>query len=330
MLRDDARSRHPARRSRRRTSYRRARIVGCMPGHLAGSAAGVRRHGGRQLSKRSREWTGVRFELARWTARAAGGEGFIRLPDHLVFVTFSGTTRETTAVIEGAPRYAGADFPGAVTFVPAHRERRAWHRGGQIEYAAIRLDPLHAVAADDPRGVGGVEYRGFTNRPDPFVHQVARALRDEAISGGIGGSIFVDSLTTALSLHLARKYSNMAPRTDTNRQALAGKSLSDVVSFIQDELSRDLRLTRLASVAGMDRSHFCRAFKEATGRSPHRYVLERRVERAAEFLTGSRLPISEIALAVGFSSQSHLTTAFRRSSGETPHAFRAARRNASV
>jgi AraC family transcriptional regulator len=76
----------------------------------------------------------------------------------------------------------------------------------------------------------------------------------------------------------------------------------------------------------MDRSRFCRAFKRATGRPPHSYVLEQRVQRASELLAGSRRPIAEVALAVGFSSQSHLTTAFRKITGATPHAYRLARR----
>jgi len=288
----------------------------------------IRRYSGRQLSWHEHEWAGAQLELARWSPDA-GGEGMIQLPEHLLFVTFLGVTERTEAVIEGSPGYAGADFPGAVTFVPANRERRAWHQGGHIEYATIRLDPARAAAAaagEQVRGAERVEYVGFTNRPDPFVHQIALALRDEAVSGGVGGSLFADSLTTALSCHLLRRYSNLAPPEQHTEQALAGSRLSDVIGYIHDELGGDLRLERLCGLAGMDRSRFCRAFKRATGRSPHSYVLEQRVQRAAELLAGSRRPIAEVALAVGFSSQSHLTTAFRKITGATPHAYRLAQR----
>jgi AraC family transcriptional regulator len=290
----------------------------------------IRRYGGRQLFRYEHEWPGAQLELAGWSADA-GAEGLIQLPEHLLFVTFLGLTERTEALIEGSPRYTGADFPGAVTFVPANRERRAWHRGGHIEYATIRLDPAHTAAAavaagEHARGAERVEYVGFTNRPDPFVHQVALALRDEAVSGGVGGPLFVDSLTTALCWHLLRRYSGLAPREQHTEQALAGSRLSDVIAYIHDELDGDLRLERLCALAGMDRSRFCRAFKRATGRPPHSYVLEQRVQRASELLAGSRRPIAEVALAVGFSSQSHLTTAFRKITGATPHAYRLARR----
>jgi AraC family transcriptional regulator len=54
------------------------------------------------------------------------------------------------------------------------------------------------------------------------------------------------------------------------------------------------------------------------------YIAERRIERAKKMLEETELPISEIALRSGFSSQSHFTTAFRRLAGATPKAFRTA------
>ena len=69
--------------------------------------------------------------------------------------------------------------------------------------------------------------------------------------------------------------------------------------------------------------HFSRAFKQSMGMSPTNYIAERRIEGAKKLLQETELPISEIALRVGFSSQSHFTTSFRRVAGATPKAFRA-------
>ncbi|MFD0202954.1 MULTISPECIES: helix-turn-helix transcriptional regulator [Saccharothrix] len=76
----------------------------------------------------------------------------------------------------------------------------------------------------------------------------------------------------------------------------------------------------------MGRDRFGRAFKAATGTSPHRYVTQRRVERAAELLARTDLPIAEIALRVGLASQSRLTTVFRTAIGATPHTYRTTHR----
>jgi AraC family transcriptional regulator len=70
--------------------------------------------------------------------------------------------------------------------------------------------------------------------------------------------------------------------------------------------------------------HFSRAFKQSMGMTATNYIAGRRIERAKRMLEETELPISEIALRSGFSSQSHFTTAFRRLAGATPKAFRAA------
>lgn len=277
----------------------------------------MREPGGRYLQQREHRWPGVGLELARWRGGPAT-EGVCHLPEHLLFVTLGGVTSRTEARIEDGQRYAGADFPGAVTFIPANRRREARHGDGVLDYATIRLDPGQV-----PAGFGDdVEFAGFTNRPDPLVRQLALALREEAAAGGVAGQLFVDGVATTLALHLLRHYSSVATDRSTPAPTLTGARLRRVLEHIRDDLGGDLRLARLADIAGLDRHQFGRAFKQATGLPPHQYVRQRRVERAAELLSRSDRPIAEIAHAVGMSSQSHLTTVFRRLLGETPRAYR--------
>ncbi|MNL85512.1 Exoenzyme S synthesis regulatory protein ExsA [compost metagenome] len=72
----------------------------------------------------------------------------------------------------------------------------------------------------------------------------------------------------------------------------------------------------------MSTYHFARRFQETVGMSPHSYVLGRRIERAGALLRRRDVPLVDIALACGFSSQSHLTTVFRRCLGLTPGEYR--------
>jgi AraC family transcriptional regulator len=68
-----------------------------------------------------------------------------------------------------------------------------------------------------------------------------------------------------------------------------------------------------------------RLFQRHHGTSPHQYLLERRIAKAARFLTETELPIAEVALETGFSSQSHFATAFKKKIGLSPKAYREAR-----
>ena len=74
----------------------------------------------------------------------------------------------------------------------------------------------------------------------------------------------------------------------------------------------------MAELVGLSTSYFNRAFKSSFGRSPHSYLMSRRLERAQELLLATHDSISQIALACGFSAQSHFTRVFRLIAGEPP------------
>jgi len=80
----------------------------------------------------------------------------------------------------------------------------------------------------------------------------------------------------------------------------------------------------LAGMCALSEYHFARMFRESFGLPPHQYLLARRVNRAKELLRSSSLPLSEIALACGFSSASHFTNRFRQAMGATPGEYRKA------
>jgi AraC family transcriptional regulator len=107
------------------------------------------------------------------------------------------------------------------------------------------------------------------------------------------------------------------------RGGLAAWQLRRVMAYMHAHLDRDVSLAELAALVGLSPHHLCRAFADSTGRPPHRWLVERRVERAQEMMVANaRLGLTEVALAVGYGSQSALGTAFRRVTGRTPSAWR--------
>lgn len=110
--------------------------------------------------------------------------------------------------------------------------------------------------------------------------------------------------------------------TAVSRTCLPPWRLKRVLEFIEHNLANDIRLRQLAGVACLSAHHFSELFRESTGVSPYRYVLERRVEHAKALLRNSMMNVLDIALAVGFSDQSHFSKVFRRITGVTPGAYR--------
>jgi AraC-like DNA-binding protein len=80
----------------------------------------------------------------------------------------------------------------------------------------------------------------------------------------------------------------------------------------------------LARAAKLSPAHFSREFRKAFGVSPHQYVLERRLERAASLLRSTDRSVADICFGVGWTSVGSFTTRFGRRFGMTPTAYRAA------
>jgi AraC-like DNA-binding protein len=85
-----------------------------------------------------------------------------------------------------------------------------------------------------------------------------------------------------------------------------------------------LDVPALARAAHLSPAHFSRAFRRAFGETPHRYLLTRRLERAAALLRNTDRSVAEICFAVGLRSVGSFTTSFGRAYGVSPTEYRAA------
>ena len=159
------------------------------------------------------------------------------------------------------------------------------------------------------------------NRDDEELWNLGQRLADQIRSPVPGSRPYAEALQTQIAVHLLRHYSSLAPPEEM-AMGVVDHRLGAVIEYIRQNLCDDVSLETLAGIAGLSPNYFLGAFREATGRTPHRYVTELRVARACELLRDPHRPITEVSLAVGFSSQSHLTEVFRRTMKTTPAAYR--------
>jgi len=110
----------------------------------------------------------------------------------------------------------------------------------------------------------------------------------------------------------------MPEASDLSRGGLAPVLKNRICEFIEEHIGEKISLDAMSSVAGLSPNHFARAFQQSVGMPPHRYLLRRRLEHVGQMLRDTQLPLSQIALAAGFSDQSHLARHFRRLTGVPP------------
>jgi AraC family transcriptional regulator len=158
---------------------------------------------------------------------------------------------------------------------------------------------------------------------DPEIEAISRQLYAEAGRNGMAEKMYIESLITQLAVILLRRYSTASERAKTlPSSGLTRSQVRRVLDYIDANLHRDVALRDLASVSDLSMHHFARMFKRTMGAAPHRYLLERRVDRAKQLLRDTGSSLVDISLSLGFSSQSHFTNTFRRLVGATPGEFR--------
>jgi AraC family transcriptional regulator len=159
---------------------------------------------------------------------------------------------------------------------------------------------------------------------DPHAADLVTRLQAQVVSGNPLGAAYSQGLSLTLVSYLVASYGQKRPAADVAVEPgrLPRLQSEALMVFIEDFLSRNIGLVDMAAVVGYSPDHFSRLFRQTFRVSPYRYLLGRRVERAKAMLRDAKLPIAEIALACGFSSQSHLNAVFKRLAGMTPARYR--------
>ncbi|MEU3299039.1 helix-turn-helix domain-containing protein [Streptomyces sp. NPDC006678] len=199
-----------------------------------------------------------------------------------------------------------------------------------------RLNTVHLYLSDtalqDAHGPGGtVELAEELGSSDPLVEQLVLALDGVVRRWEPSARTYADHLVTMLAARLARAHTadGMADPWDAEHgggalSGLTDQQLMSARELMEERISEPLPVSALASAAGLSASQFSRQFRTSTGRSPHQFLLQLRLDHARRLLRSTRQPIAEVALRCGFSHQEHLTRVMRAKLGTTPAAFRRA------
>lgn len=266
-------------------------------------------------SARQGSWTGL-FVEEHHLPPTAFPQGFPRR--HLVAVHYRRARlgRFLGQALQGKPvRHGSLDIipQGTALAVYGDDER---------EFIVLALEPgfVHKIA--DESGIADTHIVRHLGIRDPQIEYVAFALKSELDAGCPSGRIYGDGLAVALAARLLERYSAHVTISHNYNPLMSAYTLRRVTNYIEANLTKDLTLAEIADVAHMSPHHFSRAFRKSTGIPPHRFVIDRRIEKAKNLLSHNRMPLVEVGLSVGFQNQSHFTTLFHKRTGVTPKVYR--------
>ncbi len=157
---------------------------------------------------------------------------------------------------------------------------------------------------------------------DPVISATIASLRTAAARGV--DDLYAESAATFLATHILIHHTprrtlarvvNAQPGAETQR-------IRRVLAYIRDNHVRSVSLAEMAAVAELSSFHFLRVFTAATGTTPHRYLVMRRLDTAERYLRRSDLSVTEIAGLCGFSTPSAFSASFRARFGSSPAAYR--------
>jgi AraC family transcriptional regulator len=216
-------------------------------------------------------------------------------------------------------------------FVVGPRELRRFRIEGTGNAVMVSIEPgvLGEMIVGSPRR-SPLELLGHWRGHDPVLRDIVLKLRAEVNAGCPSGALLGESICTKLAEELIQRYSIGRAVFEPYKGGLSGARLRRALEYIDEYLNLNLSGDSIATVAGLSKYHFGKAFKQSTGMTLHSYVLNRRISRSRELLARSDLPLAAVAAAAGFSNQSHLTTVFSTRIGMSPRTYRQNRRPVSA
>ena len=230
------------------------------------------------------------------------------------------------AVVDGTFQYRSANgrallYPGAVMLGNPGTCYECGHEHGVGDRClALQYEPEYF--AEIAHGAGARKFR-FRAAMLPALRQLAaplarlqgRAARADAMA--LEESV-VEVAETVVTTAAGTNVAIAEPGARDQRR------ISRALRHLEAHAVRRLSLDELAAVACMSKYHFLRCFRRIVGLTPHAFLVELRLRRAAAALRASNAPVSRVALDAGFGDLSEFHDRFRAAFGASPGRFRAA------
>ncbi|MBQ8583613.1 MAG: helix-turn-helix transcriptional regulator [Clostridia bacterium] len=204
---------------------------------------------------------------------------------------------------------------------PIHENMVICAKPGQIRHTRLpfKCYYIHMIVTDGYLGdilTSLPNYIDFSDTEQ--IKKIFISLYEHYNTGISNDDILLQSLILKLIYILGESSVSViksAPKSNNH------KTIERTLEYINNNLSADLTLERLASAANFNAIYFHKLFKASTGKTLHEYVEDQRIKKSISLLISTNMTLAEIAYECGFSSQSYFSYAFKKKNGFTPREY---------
>ncbi len=269
-----------------------------------------------------------RVGLYGWTTAPTKEVHIAETRELIVSVHLGGARRVRVYTEQGLSR--SFSKPGDITLIP-RGQPVSYRTEGQVEFATVHFpvdDAMRRSSNDSWNELAKLQVCLFALQDDYVVASVKTLMRASRSASPTSrdDQRYFSRLFDALTCHLSR-----IVKDGNAEQVRLGRleqpamiivpDFDEVLRQIETRLADKLSLRDLADCAGVCRSLFAQEFAKRFGCSAHRFITQRRIERAKLLLRQGERRVTDIAYEVGFSGHSHFSTTFRAVTGSTPTAY---------
>jgi AraC family transcriptional regulator len=221
---------------------------------------------------------------------------------------------------------------GRTFILPPDRELLGRGTGGKVKAARCIFDTAlyRELMAPGPH-MTDAELGRALDVGNAAITALMRRLMQETVTPGFGSQILIESIASMLLVECARQIFHKEPAGGPgDRQVMESRHMRLIEDYLDSVEVGVPQAAELAKLCGYSAHYFAKLFRQTTGQSLGRYIIDWRLRRAETLLVETDLPLKEVAYRLGFSSAANFSTAFRHEMNQTPGMFRQLKRAEAV
>jgi AraC family transcriptional regulator len=240
---------------------------------------------------------------------------------HLLIAYERAERQDGETFIEGLPKSTLREFNCKLSFVPAGHRFYGWETPRVLTRVAYFYIDLQDCLFES----SGITSPTISPRLfffDQAIWNTALKLKAEVGNSDPSSRQYIEALRIVLAHELIRLEQTTSETAKPLRGGLPARQQKRLVEFIDEHLAEEISLATLAELVDLSLFHFAHAFKQSFGVPPHRYHMNRRMDRARNLLRRSAFSVTQIGSQIGFRETSSFTRAYRKFAGVTPSEYR--------